>query len=595
MRNAASLPLPCPAAFGRARRAGVLAIAVALAVVALCAPPAGAAVPAGLAAMLGEPWQTALTDMDVVVHSVTLEAATLDDKGYRQYAFETLKDPQAEDLQAANIAAVVKKYAWGRVSHVLRGDPQRGLVGTLEIVNTSDRTLADFDVSLLTVRFPASPEQLKGKGKMESTLDRPLILDAAYGDDAMLLICDTFDVPVHFGYGSPTDKDKAQYPVRVRGGVVTLAPGDVEPFPHGHPRIAPGKTLTFEYSLRVVPQDADREKALSDFHGRYRQAHPFLNEWKGHGPIGALHLNTGGGGKSEKNPRGWFGKKDLDVSTPEGRAELRKHFMAYAASSVKAMKDTGSQGMIVWNLEGEENPHPISYIGDPRMLKTLAPEVEPLADDFFRVFRDAGFRTGVCIRPTQTYFKDDGKLAHGTGSDMPGRNPQFTGRKPKHLPDWKYFPIVDRMSDKITYAQKRWGCTIFYIDTNGIFIPTGEDNKFQWILLPHWMWVELKQRHPDVLLIPELYRGDGTSHVDTWSTCATYMELDYGGLWITPDWVVRLWDKAFSVNNMKDAKNYDARLDDLIKGVKRGDILLHRGWFGCRVNALVKAVYDKAR
>jgi len=176
---------------------------------------------------------------------------------------------------------------------------------------------------------------------------------------------------------------------------------------------------------------------------------------------------------------------------------------------------------------------------------------------------------------------------------MPGRNEQFQQIRPKDLPAWRFFPIVQRMSDKIAYAKKRWGCTIFYIDTNGTYRPVGEENKFEWRLLAADVLKRLMDLHPDVLLIPEIMRGDGAWHAAYWAYCSPYFELDYGGIWQTPEYPRKLLPGAFSIVNVNDGP-IEERRADLVNAVRHGDILMCRGWFGDSRNDIVKAIYQEA-
>ena len=525
--------------------------------------------------------------------SVILETSKLDKDGYRVYEFEKVQAaPRKTDFDRDK-KRLRQQYAWGTIDFTYAPAADR-LGVAVTITNTSDRTVAGFDLAMLTLRFPAAPEKIAGKGAIYSTLDNLAIVEAAYGSEKLLVCCETIYPPLHFGLGRSADKDRREYPVQVGGEVHAPEPGAYRVHPHGLPRVAPGKSQTLDFSLRFAPAEADNDKILGDLYRKFREHYSPQHVWKDHRCIGALNLPTGAG-KSKVNPRGWFKKPEMDVGSPEGKAEFKKLLMQWADLSVKTLTGMDAQGMIVWNVEGEENPHPISYIGDPRMLKTLAPEMDELADEFFQKFRDAGVRTGVCIRPTQVYFDESKKKwAHGTGSDMAGRNPQFESLRPKDLPDWQFFPIVERICDKIAYARKRWGCTIFYIDTNGVWRPVGEGPEWKWFLLNANMWKRIKDKHPDVLLIPELYRGDGSHHAAQWAYCAEYLELDYGGMWTTPRHVVKLLPDAFSVINMKDAGNYVGRRADLVAGVRRGDILLFRGWFGCSVNPKVQSIYADA-
>ncbi len=131
--------------------------------------------------------------------------------------------------------------------------------------------------------------------------------------------------------------------------------------------------------------------------------------------------------------------RGLDVRGPEGIERFRHAALAYAARSIAILKQTGSQGMIVWDLEGEQYPHKTTYIGDPRALGRLAPEADAVADEFFALFRAAGLRVGVTIRPQE--------FVSGAQHDVAD-----------------YDATLLR---KLDYARGRWGATLFYIDSNG--------------------------------------------------------------------------------------------------------------------------------
>src|SRR5208283_1013781 len=140
------------------------------------------------------------------------------------------------------------------------------------------------------------------------------------------------------------------------------------------------------------------------------------------------------------NPRGWLQTPKIDTTTVAGRADFKEKMMQVADKCVSVAKDLNAQGLIVWDIEGQEMPHAISYIGDPRMLPKTAPEMDRFADAFMRKFSDAGFKLGVTIRPTEVY------------------KPSIAGK-----PAWDHRLVRDPvalMSAKIDYAQKRWGCTI---------------------------------------------------------------------------------------------------------------------------------------
>src|ERR1700730_13919166 len=115
-----------------------------------------------------------------------------------------------------------------------------------------------------------------------------------------------------------------------------------------------------------------------------RQRHPATLDWNDRRPIGAIYLardNT----KWSSNPRGWFNDPKIDVFSPEGLRAFQTRLMKYADDSVALLRAMNAQGMIVWDIEGEEFAHPeASYVGDPVLLFRIAPEMELFADEFFR-------------------------------------------------------------------------------------------------------------------------------------------------------------------------------------------------------------------
>ena len=91
--------------------------------------------------------------------------------------------------------------------------------------------------------------------------------------------------------------------------------------------------------------------------------------------------------------------------------------LAVADTSIGIMKEMNAQGAITWDIEGQEHQHSISYIGDPRIFASLAPEMKDIADEYFKRFRDANLKTGVCIRPQELQRAADGSVKQITPTD----------------------------------------------------------------------------------------------------------------------------------------------------------------------------------
>jgi hypothetical protein len=260
---------------------------------------------------------------------------------------------------------------------------------------------------------------------------------------------------------------------------------------------------------------------------------PMGVQWPDRRPIGTLFLASTYY-SSATNPRGWFNDPNLDVFGPGGQARFRKALLDYASTSITNLQRVGAQGVIVWDLEGEEFPHKTSFIGDPRSLDLLAPEMAATADEFFKRLRDAGLRVGVTVRPQQLV------LNHG-------------------LPRQTIALDIKRvLLEKIDYARAHWGATIFYIDSNdGIWRP---DEILQLRLLA--------AQRPNILLIPEHH------YLPYWAFSAPYVSSRKGNTDVTSKLARELFPGSFQVLNVADATH-----DEVAAAWHSGDILLFRAWF----------------
>jgi hypothetical protein len=270
---------------------------------------------------------------------------------------------------------------------------------------------------------------------------------------------------------------------------------------------------------------------------------PVRVHWPDRRPIGILFLASNFH-SSATNPRGWFNDPGLDVTGPGGQQRFRKTLLDYTDRSISILKRTGAQGAIVWDLEGEEYPHKTTYIGDPRLLDRLAPEMAPVVDEFFGRLRSAGLRVGLAVRPQQLVFDDHGQL----------RQTQV-------------FNIKRLLLEKIDYARAHWGATIFYVDSNGGIRRPDEV----------WQLRRLAEQRPDILLIPE------HAYLPYTAFSAPYSALRKGDPAETPVWARRLFPGSFEALDIGDASADRAGID---AARQQGNILLFRAWFwnpGCEL------------
>jgi hypothetical protein len=187
-------------------------------------------------------------------------------------------------------------------------------------------------------------------------------------------------------------------------------------------------------------------------------------------------------------------------------------------------------------LEGEEFPHKTTFIGDPRLLGRLAPEMESVADEFFGRLRSAGLKVGLTIRPQQVVF----------GNGQPRQAQVFDTRR--------------ILLEKIDCARARWGATIFYVDSNGGIRRPDEA----------WQLRRVAKQRPGILLIPE-------HHYLPYSAFSSpYVALRKGDPAKTAGLTRKLFPESFQAVDISDDSGDRTKID-----IARwnGDILLFRAWF----------------
>jgi len=430
----------------------------------------------------------------------------------------------------------------------------------ITVSNTSPDTISIFEAAPLEVTFPKQPLGLAWDRKFEvvgDNFDDITALPADYGRDVLVACNDNVGEPLRFGFTSPIGTNT--YRIRMTTCVWNST---------DDPKIAPGTTKEFHFSLRFAKSGVSLNTIAGDLVKKLAAQYPFQLNWPDRRPIGMISLATQVH-QSAKNPRGWFNESDLDVVSEKGRKNFAKRLMSEAKYHLSILKSMNAQGMIVWNVEGEEFPN-INYVGDPRILPKLAPEMDAAADAYFAFFRKAGVRTGICIRPSRIVPGWDGKT--------------------KWTHDQMGFDFIAEMSQKIDYAQKRWGCTLFYVDSSVHYF-FKRDGQVSDRLISAGEWKRLAKMHPDVLIIPEF------PTTATWSVCAPYRELrehTFGGFAATPDYTLAIYPKAFSIIVPMEGPIKE-RHDALVAGVKRGDILLFRAFFRDEDwNRPIRQIYDEA-
>lgn len=463
---------------------------------------------------------------------------------------------------------VIRTYRWGVVSCAYTPIHNR-LNLDITITNLSGDILSGILVQVLALKFPGGAATFEDGLRAGSNVDSPTVVGVSDKNGTLAVANSDVARPLYLGLpiGDPKKPD-AVFPL-----LAATYRDDVFPRPWlAAPRISrpifPGESDHLHVSLRVGPPGPTPDDLATDIYRAYASAFPSHLPWKDRRPIGYLNLcTTVPHPANGKNPRGWFNNDPtVDVTTPEGRQSLQTRLLDLADRSIGFLKATDAQGVIIWDMEGQEYPHAMSYVGDPRHLP---PEVDPVADRFFQKFRDAGLRVGVCLRPQKPT-----KTLYG---DVPEQT--------------QVADDVYNLNDKIAYAKKRWGCTLFYVDSNVHFdlgASPSDGNAYE--LLPARLFEDVAAANPDVLLIPE---QQATRY---YAYAPPYDELRQG-VAATPEAVRRVYPEAFTVISVATDTGggpLDTRRAELIDSVRRGDILLFRAWYEAPERKPVQEIYKAA-
>lgn len=298
---------------------------------------------------------------------------------------------------------------------------------------------------------------------------------------------------------------------------------------------------------------------------------PTIAQWTDRRPIAQFFISDPRY-RSKENPGGYLDEK-VNFLTAEGRSAFRQQLLQNADRWIQILKSENAQGMIVWDLEGYEQSSMV-YVGDPRVLPWYSPAMYEVAEEFFKKFISAGLRAGVCIRPNKIFL-------------IPADQVARWGKWGYLIYDEKIDDVVWEVSQRIQYAQKHWGCTIFYMDTN--IYDTWVNGEKKSVIIPPSMLKELRRLHPDVLIIPELPIAGSHEYM------AQYRELR-GGYTGTPAADRVKYPGACSVLSLGGSMpgDVEAHWDTLAESVKLGDILFFEGWYPSEGNELVKLLYQQA-
>lgn len=421
-------------------------------------------------------------------------------------------------------------YAWGKL--VIRYEPTpRGVRLHGRIHNTSEQILGALNINLMALTSPG--ESVRPSSPTWGIEGPPLV--TARGPLGT--------VAVSFTPGDPPrqvslHQERGQWFVRITFGgdklIVDNVPAEMT--------LKPGGELEFTVDVRLGSAGANPYELADDVIAAYRAAHPMRLNWPDRRPI--LRLFFGGGASVEEAVRNL--KNPEAIVPPEPDPRFREQVLRKFRVAVEAAKAVNAQGYILWDLEGGTFPHAITYIGDPRLIRALNPQMDLVVDEGIKMLKDAGLHVGVTLRPSRVIY-----------------NPETNRATHSHTVAADPFRELDA---KVQYARQRWGTTMFYVDTNFFWRPYGPDKVWKPGQLAPDVWERLQAKYPDTLFIPEF--GNPADFAFT----APYGQADMGG-WGTPELVRVIWPDAFRVIVIGETDFTDAH-DRFVRTVRERNPLM---------------------
>ncbi|MCU1291164.1 MAG: hypothetical protein JWP08_14, partial [Bryobacterales bacterium] len=365
--------------------------------------------------------------------------------------------------------------------------------------------------------------------------------------------------------------------------ISSTTPDSVASFaPHFDRPIRPGKSDQFTLLLRFAPSGTPIGTLAANAFQSWAHYWPPKLSWPDRRIIGSVYLasspqgNPSQSGGYPNNPRRYFNDgnpNDFDIRTSGGLAQFQNRILQQAQNNVQNLQQLNAQGVITWDIEGEQYPQSTSYVCEPDQIAQVAPEMESIVTDpnspyagkklddaYFAIMRNAGFRVGVCVRPQHFTLNADGTAGQVS------------------LPDAQ---VTSELIRKMRFAHNRWGATLFYIDSsveaNGGTLPVDIFRKAAAAL-------------PDSLLIPEETTPAYYGYTAAFQSFIFHTDLG------TPSTVYNYYPNAFSVNlvNDVDPGKLAQYRPQLTQAVSHGDILVVHADYWDPNNLTVAQIYADA-
>jgi hypothetical protein len=450
---------------------------------------------------------------------------------------------------------------------------------TLNLVVTETNALGSgliFDgaeIYPFLLHFPEDPVGFSGYTQVVNTTRQPGISAADFGSGVVTSVVPDEWVALYLGWKS---EGSATYsPI-----MTTTLPDSLASFtPVVNRPVLPGCTLTYTVSLRFTPEGTTAPE--SDAWASFAAVYPFQLHWKDKRIVGTAYLASSPSGSDDTqpggfptNPRRYFNDPTVNITTPAGLQSFQDRILAVAAANVSNGQMLSAQGVMTWDIEGEEYPQSTSYVCSPDQIATVAPEMESIVSDpvspyagrklddaYFATMTDAGFKVGVCLRP-QVFTE---------GSNNTASQVYLTTNS----------AIIANLENKATFANARWGATMFYVDST--VDPTGDT-------LDPAIFEQLSTDFPSFLFIPE----ESTARYYAYS--APFYSFIFQGVTGTDPSVYNYYPLAFGATLINDASASALSASEaaITQSVGHGDILMGFAFYWQANDPTLVAIYQAA-
>ncbi len=477
-------------------------------------------------------------------------------------------------------------YTWGSIAVKF---VQSGNTLNLQVteVNSADSGIV-FNGAVIypfALHFPRLPSGFKNPKYEQLAFNTtgPSVTLADYGRGEVAAVMADAAKPLYSGF-EPTGVANTYSPILSGTPLDSMAAF----FPRNERPVRPGQTDTFTLSLRFAPSRTPLKSLAADAYSNWAKTWPPVLHWTDRRIIGTVFLANSPQGNINKpggypnNPRRYLNESKaalFDINTPAGLARFQAKILRRAADTVQNLKKMNAQGVITWDIEGEQYPQPTSYVCAPDEIARVAPEMESVVSDaaspykgmklddaYFKTIKDAGFRIGVCVRPQHFKVNTNEPLNQRTANQ-------------DEVPESQ---VEAELTRKMEFAHSRWGATLFYVDSNV------EANGR--ILDPD-IFQKIAAAFPDSLVIPE------QSTAKYFAYAAPFASFVFHGDLGSPSDVRGYYPDAFTVNLVNDVApvKLAKRIPELTKSVEGGDILMVLADYWQANNDTVMKIYESAQ